>query len=794
MIDVRWHKVRKDLWANKTRTLLVVLSIAVGVFAIGAVYGAYSLIGKDMTEGYQRVSPANATLYMENFDDGLVQTVAAMREIAEAEGRKTVDARVMVGPDQWKKIRLIAVADFKEIKINKVFPQQGDWPPPRKAFLLERGSLGFLDVQPGQEVIIETPDGKKRSLTMAGTCHDLNQVSSIFSNQAYGYISFDTLAGFGESRSYDQLNITLKDVTGGQDAIKAVAERVRSKVESSGRQVYWIQTFVPGEHPIQPMINGVLLLMGVMGLFSLVLSGFLVVNTVNAIISQQIRHIGIMKAIGGRREQIFSMYLVLVLAFGLLSLFIALPLGALAAGAIARFIAGLINFDIVSGAIPPRVFWLEVAISLLVPVLAALFPVLKGTAISVREALSSYSQGPVVKKRGFVSTLLEKAPLVSRPLMLSIRNTFRRKGRLALTLITLTLGGAIFITVFSVRDSLILTTDAALQYFNYDVGVSLKQEYRIEKVLREAARVPGVVATESWGFAGTRIVRSDRSESEQLILYAPPAETDLLKPILLEGRWLDRDDGQAVVINTDVRRKEPDLKVGSWITLKIKGKNSQWQVVGLVKGVLTGPMLYANYPYFARLTNDVGRTSMVQLVTEKHDGPYTDQVAKAAEAYLKSVGLKVSSVETIPSIRQSVNSQFNIIVVLLLLMAVLIAFVGGLGLMGTMSINVLERTREIGVMRAIGASDGAILRIFMAEGILIGLISWVIGFFISMPVSHFLSDQVGMTITQAPLTYVFSTTGAVIWLVVVIVLAGAASFLPAWRAARYSVREILAYE
>lgn len=83
-------------------------------------------------------------------------------------------------------------------------------------------------------------------------------------------------------------------------------------------------------------------------------------------------------------------------------------------------------------------------------------------------------------------------------------------------------------------------------------------------------------------------------------------------------------------------------------------------------------MIYANYPYFSRLTNDVGSTSIVQLVTKQHDAAYTDQVAKNTEDYFKSIGLKVTSAETIASIRQSVNNQFNIIVVLLLLMAVLI--------------------------------------------------------------------------------------------------------------------------
>jgi putative ABC transport system permease protein len=794
MLSVRWRKVLRDLWGNKTRTLLVILSIAVGVFAIGAVYGSYLIISKDMTEGYRAVAPANATLYVENFNDDLVQTVASMRDIKEASGTKSLDCRIQTGKNEWKKIRLIAISDYKDIKINKVSPEEGAWPPGRKELLLERGSIKFLNAKIGQPLTIETADGKKRNLSIAGTCHDLNQAPSMFTNQAYAYVTFDTMSALGESKDYDQLNITLKDDSQGVPQIQKVAELVRNKVENSGRQVYWIQVFKPGEHPVQPMIQGILLLMGVMGVFSLILSGFLVINTINAIISQQIKQIGIMKAIGARRLQIIGMYMVLVLIFGLLSLMVALPLGALVAHGISKFFAGLINFNIVSNSIPAKVFIVEVIISLLVPILAAIAPVYTGTAITVREALSSMGISNGKTKRGLISRIFEKISILSRPIMLSIRNTFRRKGRLTLTLITLTLGGAIFITVFSVKDSLILTTDAALKYFNYDVGVSFKQSYRIEKVIREAERVPGVTKAECWGYAGTRVVRVDRTESEQFMLYAPPADTTLLQPTVIKGRWLRPDDGQAIVVNTEVVRKEPNLKIGDSITLKIKGKKYQWQIVGIVKGVLTGPMIYANYPYFTHLTNEVGKTSVVQLVTEQHDGEFQTQVAKNVEEYFKQSGLKVTSADTIESIRQSVNSQFIIIAMLLLVMALLIAFVGGLGLMGTMSINVLERTREIGVMRAIGASDGAILQIVMIEGLLIGVISWILGFVISMPLSRFLSDQLGNTIMQSPLNYVFSMKGAVIWLVVVMILAAAASFLPAWNASRVSVKEVLAYE
>jgi putative ABC transport system permease protein len=126
-------------------------------------------------------------------------------------------------------------------------------------------------------------------------------------------------------------------------------------------------------------------------------------------------------------------------------------------------------------------------------------------------------------------------------------------------------------------------------------------------------------------------------------------------------------------------------------------------------------------------------------------------------------------------------------------MAVLLAVVGGLGLMGTMSINVIERTREIGVMRAIGASNRAVLQIVMVEGMLVGGLSWCVGVLVALPISKLLSGAVGIAL-QTPLSHVFSMLGVLLWLGIVVVLAALASFLPAWSAARVTVRDVLAYE
>jgi putative ABC transport system permease protein len=279
-----------------------------------------------------------------------------------------------------------------------------------------------------------------------------------------------------------------------------------------------------------------------------------------------------------------------------------------------------------------------------------------------------------------------------------------------------------------------------------------------------------------------------------------PADTSMIQPTILEGRWLLPEDNNAVVVNTEVLKEEPDIKVGDDILLTIEGREQSWRVVGLVQGVMTGRIGYVNYPYFARYVRYVGRASDVQILgnppegVSRNDSEFQSDLARRVKEHFDSRGLQVRRTETTASIRESIEYQFGVIVIFLTIMAVLIALVGGLGLMGTMSINVLERTREIGVMRAVGASDGSVIQVFIVEGIFIGVLSWFVGSVLAFPIGKVLSDSVGTAFLEAPLTYTFSVKGALLWLVIVVVLSALASILPSWNASRLTVREVLAYE
>lgn len=794
VLSPRWRKILRDMWSYKTRTAVVVLSIAVGVFAVGTIVTTRMILARDLTAAYLKINPPSAILVADPFDDALLDVLRGVDGVGDVEGRLGISARLQIGPDEWRTIRMTGIGDFDDIRVNQIKPWRGAWPPPDKEILVERNSLPLANAQVGDRVLIEMPDGTRRDARIAGLAHDMFRTPAQFVGNVYGYATLDTMEWLGVARDYTELHLLVSGDINDLAHIKDVTNRVTDKIEKSGRDVRFTFIPTPGEHPADEQVQPLLVILGALGVLALALSGFLVVNTITALLAQQVRQIGVMKAVGARTSQVVGMYLGTVAIYGVLALLVAVPLGAAGAYAFAQFIAGLINFDVQSFTLPAGVLALEIAVGMLVPLLAALWPVISGARVTVREAMSSYGLGRGRFGRSFVDHAVERVHFVSRPVLISLRNTVRRKARLLFTLSTLVLAGAIFVAVFSVRDSLLLTLDESMAYWNYDVDINVARPYQVEQLEREALRVPGVKATEAWGFASARRLRPDDTESDTIQLIAPPADTDFLRPTLVSGRWLLPEDQNAIVLNTEVTKEEPDIRVGDDVTLSLEGRDTTWRVVGIVQGVLAGPIAYTNYPYFAETVREVGRASSLQVQATQHTPAFQMQVAQAVEAHLEQLGINVSSTDTSHTRRGRIGTQFNILVVFLMIMALLIAVVGALGLTGTMTINVFERAREIGVMRAIGASDAAVLQIFMIEGILIGLISWFAGSILALPISKLLSDAVGMAFMQAPLRYTFSVQGAAIWVILVVVLAATATFWPAWSATRLSVRDVLAYE
>ncbi|NDJ36477.1 MAG: ABC transporter permease, partial [Chloroflexi bacterium] len=279
----------------------------------------------------------------------------------------------------------------------------------------------------------------------------------------------------------------------------------------------------------------------------------------------------------------------------------------------------------------------------------------------------------------------------------------------------------------------------------------------------------------------------------QFTILAPPADTPFIDPDIIEGRWLQPDDTNALVIASELATEYPELEVGREIRVDLGPVTRTMEIVGIVNlvGIEFG---YAPFDYITRVQGAAGQSFVSIVGMERSTLQFQTETTRAIEERYKDNGIGVGGTQTTQQLIGLIQNQVNVVVGFMLFMAVLLAIVGGLGLASTMSLNVLERTREIGVMRAIGASDGGVRNVFLTEGLLIGFISWILAAAISVPISSQFAAAIGNAFFERPLDYVFEPLSVGSWFIIVMLIAAAASLVPSNRAAQVSVRESLAYE
>jgi putative ABC transport system permease protein len=796
MIRTRWYKVFSDLWGNRGRTLVVALAIAVGVFAVGVIVDIQELLirehGSDMAEALMSA----ATIYTTPFNEDLAERVAQLDGVSAAEGRQTANFFVYDADGLRKNLRITAVPDFEAMAVDRVTPVAGAWPPQTREILLERLVLDYLDVDIGDTLFLELQDGTKKQLKVAGTAYDAQQFSPEILNLGTGYVTPDTMRHLGYGDQFTELRIRVPDGVETEGEIRVVLKEVEDQIERDGRPV--ISSTITPEGPQESIIDTVIFILSTFGLIILLLSGFLVVNAISALITQQVQQIGVMKLIGASRLQIMSMYFLTVMVYGLIAVIIGIPLAILAAQALMiTIVNNLLNTQPESLAVSSGLIIMQIVMGLALPLLAGLLPVLNGTRITTRKALSDSGMQASMDNKALserILIMIQRIRPLQRPYLLSIRNTLRHKGRLVQTLLVLIVGTALFISVLSVHSSVNATLKGFLRHHQYDVSLGMAQPYRIEMLERVAEQVPGVTDVESWSEDVATRLRPDDSESNAFRVYAVPSPSRIIDPQLDQGAWLGGSGDDSIVINSDLLDKEPDIQIGQTIRIDIGGREVDRRVAGILRTDSQGPALFMNYDDYAYVTRMPGMANQMQIVADRLDVAGQDKLRRQLFDAYENAGFEVSSTRTAQQINSQNKLMFTIIISVLVLMALLLAAVGGLGLTTTMSINIMERIREIGVLRAIGASNLSVRQIVLAEGIVIGLLSWLIGVGLSLPISAFLSKEVGIALLNVPLVYQYSYTSAVVWFFALMAIAVAASLGPARDAVRLTIREVLAYE
>jgi putative ABC transport system permease protein len=242
------------------------------------------------------------------------------------------------------------------------------------------------------------------------------------------------------------------------------------------------------------------------------------------------------------------------------------------------------------------------------------------------------------------------------------------------------------------------------------------------------------------------------------------------------------------------------IHVGDQITVDFgELGHDNWQVIGIYTAItpdtITTDLAYVPASALQAVTKKANWATQVVVTAQRTDAAFTTALLETLKQKFDDRGMKVDLFVSRTKLQDRVFAfnQYNIVIGMLLALAVVMGLVGGFALASSLSISVLERTREIGVLRAIGARTPTLMRMFMMEGILQGILSWLVAaplaWLSAGPVAH----QLGQIMLDADLDYTFNTNALVIWLGLVLLIATLAALLPAYNAARISVRQSLSY-
>ncbi|MCE9579462.1 MAG: ABC transporter permease, partial [Deltaproteobacteria bacterium] len=383
---------------------------------------------------------------------------------------------------------------------------------------------------------------------------------------------------------------------------------------------------------------------------------------------------------------------------------------------------------------------------------------------------------------------------------MAVRNSLRRRARLGLTLGMLALGGALFLAALDLATAWTRETDEVTTTRHY--AVELRVDRAAPTALAAAlARVPGVRAAEAWGTSPAALVKAGQLDIVRtypdgghgsLRILGVPARTAMVSFPLLAGRWLAPDDTDGVVINHMMAAQAPDLAVGGTLTLALEGVPTTWRVVGVVRDVGSAATVYASDGALARALGapDTARLFRVSMTTDDPDAQRA--TAAALERTLEDAGYAVDVAIPLAELRTAIGDHMQVLISTLLAMAALMGLVGVLGLASAMSTSVLERTRELGVMRALGATPWTLARLIGIEAIVIAVLSWLAAIALSIPLSAIVGRVVGTMAFRTPLPLVVRPDAIAGWLAIMLGVGLVAAIAPARRAIRCAIREALA--
>ncbi|MGQ9849385.1 MAG: FtsX-like permease family protein [Aggregatilineaceae bacterium] len=830
MIKTRGRKIIRDILSRKGRTALVAISILIGVFGAVTLISANDLLVRQirqdvnpdeiaMTRLYVTVPAAGTNVSTETGEDqvlDLIRNRKAIPGVTRIEGQVTVPVFwQQSGEGRFREADLMAYSEpFPEIQLEPMRLVEGEWPQPgQNQIALERRMADEYGLSVGDTILFRTPGSVSASdpwTVSAIVFHPYWVTVGDNQNQPERrlYANLDDARRIVPFSGFSSFYLRYIDTETSERQADRLMEVIAERT-SYIPQLYWLDN--PDDYFLIGEVAEVTNVLNMLAVVALIVSGFLVMNVVNTIVVEQKRQIGVMKSLGATRMDSFVMYAGIALAYGVLGTVPGLILGAIVGALMAQSVAPF-AFTLIEGfKISPLGIVLGAVMGLLVPVLAAAIPVFNGTRVTILDAMTDLGIAGTWG-RGLSARVLKALPL---PITIrqALSNVVQKKGRLALTVITLTLAASAFMGVFAMFTVINKEIANLFDTFNYQIMVIPSEAQDFDQVAQRIASVEGVETVyPGVGFlvrlldlSGTEIsigAGFEGSDDLQAIGFDP--RVPVVNLSYEDGTGWDEDPARAGVVLTSPAAKSVGKKAGDRIVVSAGGRTAEYEIIGVASYPF--PFVLMKWEDLARqagfVLGDAGTPDdpsddpalpTSYLVTLSAADPSAaeadDTIADISETLLSS-GVTASFANMVEQQEQIAEGilVFNMI---FQITSAVMAAVGAIGLLTTLSMAVFERQKEIGVMRSIGAGSWTIVVQFLVEGLLIGILAWLVAIPLSYGLAISLLNGLGFA-EFFEFSYPLWVLG--LGLVGMLIIATMASLWPSISAARRTVSDILRYQ
>jgi putative ABC transport system permease protein len=789
-MKAKLKKTLSDLTSSPKKALLVIAALAIGILGVGAVLVSYTILTNDLNQNYQRTVPCHVVITSNQFDKLNLSEFEKNADVEAAELRDFTMLRIEIETNVWIPLWIFGVQDFNTVRVAKIFHEKGNKIPEPGTMLMERDGLNVSDIVLGKSPRVRA-GSKIISVKVSGICFDPAQPPATQDAFIYAYADKKTWTEITNMPINQRLIVRLKNVHSHKD-VERVSNVLVEKLKKSGIDVQTLEIPKFNEHPHQWQLNTLLFLIGTIGLLAFIMGAVLVSQLMRSILTSQIRQIGIMKSIGATRNQILGMYVTMLVIIGLISGLIAIPLAVKSGNAFSYFVASKLNFNILTTSVPLKVYVYLILASVSLPILLSFPILLKGVSTSVKNAITDY--GISQKSSAYRFRFLKKLGL-NYTTQLALKNSLRNTKRLSVTILAMALGAAIFDTGFNVRQSLWTLLSGVKEEMRFDVQVVLTSPIQRTDFLKWFENIDNVKTIEPWiggrGAVQSKINKTDNGAG----IIALPESSAFLKLKIVEGRWILPSTDFEVVLNQQAMTLYGNPTVGSMINITVGDTSFTAHLVGVAEQFEIGK-IYCDIQKYNAILNPSQAVNTLTFVAKKNDFNSVLELKKNIEKAIEPSDLKVLYVMSQAERVKIIYDHLDIILSTIIILSFLVLVVSAIGMASATGINIWERTREIGIMRSIGATPKMIYKLFIIEGLLTSVLSIVLGLIMAYPLSQLAAVFFGnlMLGEDANLQYAFSVSGFVITIVVTLLFGFLASRFPAIAAIKMSTQKALAYE